>query len=570
MKFKKIGASLLAAAMLAGSCLTASAAEVPQETCPVEYKQMSPEIEVTAELKKVDNKKIAYVDIVIPEGAPADLVISFDSVVDAVQGISYMPGMIQNISVSITNNSGHQYSYKDNSFVLAPMDTSGLGSLEDGSLLPVLGYDGQYLWINNVGSMLPKYFYEEIFHVKNSAAVTFEMMCQIYEYLEKAGYDSIADYLVSYYGYSSWDELVADEKGLAEAMFSSGSTNNGIYTMSEAELNDMIKKYPWIDKYLYVQSSGNELKVQIKWPEEKIAALSYNYFYNDLYYFAYGKESVDNLVTTGSNTVEGRPDEVFQEMRAFTKDHALGFYQAGEAANTEANAFFANLINSDAFNNGSTVNFDMAFALDGPGINNQYGNYSFGFYNVIELQQTDGDVTVSKVDPDGNAVNGAEFVVGRIVNGETQYLGYEGEWTADQQAAAIFVSENGSFVIEKLPFGDYFLKETAAPEGYVLPTETFPFTVNEVTETVEVVNQLEEEEIPDDDTPLAPPEEEIPDDDTPLTPPDDTENIEDESTPLSPATGETSGSPVWFAAGMVLAACGVGTLVFCRRKEAHK
>ena len=173
MKFRKIGASLLAAVMLVGSCLTASAAEIPPETCTVEYKQMSPEIEVTAELKKVDNKKIAYVNIVIPEGAPADLVISFDSVIDAVQGISYVPGMIQNISVSITNNSGHQYSYKDNSFVLAPMDTSGLGSLEDGSLLPALGYDGQYLWINNVGSMLPKYFYEEIFHVKNSAAVTF-------------------------------------------------------------------------------------------------------------------------------------------------------------------------------------------------------------------------------------------------------------------------------------------------------------------------------------------------------------------------------------------------------------
>ena len=133
MKFRKIGASLLAAAMLVGSCLTASAAEIPPETCTVEYKQMSPEIEVTAELKKVDNKKIAYVNIVIPEGAPADLVISFDSVIDAVQGISYVPGMIQNISVSITNNSGHQYSYKDNSFVLAPMDTSGLGSLEVGS-----------------------------------------------------------------------------------------------------------------------------------------------------------------------------------------------------------------------------------------------------------------------------------------------------------------------------------------------------------------------------------------------------------------------------------------------------
>ncbi len=515
-----------------------------------------------ASVEKVGSKKVAKIDIVIPEGAPADLVIRFDSIIDELQGITYMPGMIQDIAVTITNNSGHQYAYKDNSFTLATMDTSDFGSLEEGSLLPVLGYDGQYLWINNVGSMLPEYFYEKVFHVNSSGNVTFEMMCQIYDYLEAAGYESIADCITDYYGYSSWDELVANKAGLADKVFATGTTNNGIFDVSEEYLLQMIEKYPWINNYLYVQASGDQLKVQIKWPEAEVAALSYDYFYNNLYYFAYGKENVDKLITT-SNKNE------------YTLEHALGCYQADEPAYAEANAFFANLISANTFANGATASFDMAFALDGPGMGNQYMRYSFGFYNAIELEQVDGNVTISKVDPDGNAVSGAEFVVGRVVEGETQYLGYEGDWTADQQAAAVYVSQNGSFVIENLPFGEYFLKEITAPEGYVLPEETVAFTVDETAEAVQVVNEPEEEEIPDESTPLNPPEssepsggEEIPDESTPLNPPD--EDIPDESTPLAPATGENSGSPVWIVVGMAMAGCCAAALVMCRKKETEK
>ncbi len=303
----------------------------------------------------------------------------------------------------------------------------------------------------------------------------------------------------------------------------------------------------------------------------KIAALSYDYFYNNLYYFAYGKENVDKLITTSKKN-------------EYTLEHALGYYQTGEPAYAEANAFFANLISADTFANGATTSFDMAFALDGPGMGNQYMRYSFGFYNVIELEQVDGDVTISKVDPDGNAVSGAEFVVGRVVEGETQYLGCEGEWTADQQAAAVYVSQNGSFVIEKLPFGEYFLKEITAPEGYVLPEEAVAFTVDETTEAFQVVNEQEEEEIPDESTPLNPPAssdpvstgEEIPDESTPLNPPassqpsDGEEEIPDASTPLTPPTGENSGSPVWIVVGMAMAGCCAAAVVLCRKKETEK
>lgn len=490
------------------------------------------------------------INLEITSEAEGDQVLAISDILMEMSSLTYMPGDTQNIKVNITNNSGHQYQYKSGSFVLSTPDTDEFGSLEEGSLLPMLGYDGQYLPLKGVGSMLPKYFYKDLFGVKDSAAVTFEMMCGIYEALEEKGYANLQEYLAKYYGYESWDEMVASDDQLGKKLFSSAGTNNGIFEMSEEYLLKMIEKYPWIDKYLYVQASGDQLKVQIKWPEAPIAGLSYDYFYRRLLFFAYGSENVAQLDPNGLND--------------FTLSHGVASYLPESAAYSEANTYFSDLLNTDAFKNGSTVSFDMAFALNGPEMNNQYQNYEFGYYNSIVLEQVDGDVTVSKVDPDGNAVNGAEFVVGRVVDGETQYLGYEGEWTADQQAAAIFISENGSFVIEKLPFGDYFLKETAAPEGYVLPTETFPFTVNEVTETVEVVNQLEEEEIPDESTPLTPPGEDG------STPPDDTEEIPDESNPLAPATGEASNSPVWFAVGMILAGCCVCALAVCRRKEARK
>ena len=65
-----------------------------------------------------------------------------------------MPGDAFKYQVQITNNSGRTYTYKDGSLVISTSDTDDFGSLEEGSLLPVLGYDGQYLPISFAGHML--------------------------------------------------------------------------------------------------------------------------------------------------------------------------------------------------------------------------------------------------------------------------------------------------------------------------------------------------------------------------------------------------------------------------------
>ena len=564
MKLKKLGAALLAAALVAGSCMTASAAEIPQETCTVDYKQTSSSVKVTT---KMDGDT-AVIDLVITEEAKGDQVLALSDIIQNISGVRYMPGDIQDIKVNITNQSGHAYRYKNNSFVLAPLDSSELGSLEEGSLLPILGFDGQYLALRNVSSMLPKYFYKDVFGVSNASKVTFEMMCGIYDALKAKGYDTIAEYLADHYGYDSWEDLIADRDNLVNTMCGSKGTHNGIYTVTEDQLNAMVEKYPWLDDYLYVTVKNGKLNAQIKWPEAKIAAFSHDYFYNRLFFFAYGSENVAQLNPNYDRSVN--PIRVCNE---FTLGHSLADYQTGKTANAEANAFFANLLNADAFANGSKVSFDMAFALNGPEMNNQYQNYAFGYYNTIELEQADGDVTVSKVDPDGKAVNGAKFVVGRTVNGNTQYLGQEGNWVASEKDAKVFVSQNGSFAIEGLVFGDYFLKETEAPDGYILLDGTVSFTVDEPAETLKVVNKPEEtEEIPDESTPLGPPSSNPTPSSKPSSKPSgNVEIMEDEEVPLSgsPKTGVESDYTMqilFVAAG----AAGLLSLLLLRKKNAAK
>ncbi len=88
----------------------------------------------------------------------------------------------------------------------------------------------------------------------------------------------------------------------------------------------------------------------------------------------------------------------------------------------------------------------------------------------------------------------------------------------------------------------------------------------------DIVNTYATEEIPDDDTPLGPPDdggtEEIPDDDTPLTPPDGgdgMEEIPDDDTPLGPpTTGEAEN--VLPAALAAVSVTGLFVLTIARRK----
>ena len=91
-----------------------------------------------------------------------------------------------------------------------------------------------------------------------------------------------------------------------------------------------------------------------------------------------------------------------------------------------------------------------------------------------------------------------------------------------------------------------------------VPVEGYETEIN----GYDITNTYATEEIPDENTPLDPPEENIPDEDTPLNPPE--ENIPDEDTPLGPATGQAENLlPVALAA---VSATALFVLTIARKK----
>ena len=85
-----------------------------------------------------------------------------------------------------------------------------------------------------------------------------------------------------------------------------------------------------------------------------------------------------------------------------------------------------------------------------------------------------GSVNVTKVDKDytNNKLSGAEFTV----------------YASDKATVIGTLSEvsDGEYQLDRLPYGNYYLKETAAPENYVLDNNFYPFSITEAGQSVTV------------------------------------------------------------------------------------
>lgn len=354
--------------------------DFPEETCTVDYSKTQSEGISYNGYKEVENG-VYEVYYTIDETAGENPVIDLTKGMgEFFEGTFVWPGDHFKFKIVLQNESGKTYRYKDNSFVLAPGDTDEFGNPNDGSMLPVLTYDGQYMPIRMAGSMLPLYFYEDVFHVTQTSEVTFDMMCRIYDYLADAGYTgdtAITDYILEYYNAergTDYDNLTDLLEGYQNWFAGDLTTSSGIWTMTEDELNGYIEKYPWIDRFVSVTSSGDQLRVQIKWPEPELAAVSYNSLYRWLFSMVYGEANANSLNPNPSGDLD------------FSRSHAVGDYLPDTDLYAETNEYFEGLF-SDNFETGETVEIWTALGLDGPGTGNTYQNYGFSFYNIIELEQ---------------------------------------------------------------------------------------------------------------------------------------------------------------------------------------
>lgn len=88
-----------------------------------------------------------------------------------------------------------------------------------------------------------------------------------------------------------------------------------------------------------------------------------------------------------------------------------------------------------------------------------------------------GNVTVTKIDeeyPD-NRLSGAEFTV------------YSDE-KCETEIGKLSETEKGVYLLENLEYGKYFLKETVAPDGFILDENVYPFSIENDGETIEISN----------------------------------------------------------------------------------
>lgn len=99
-----------------------------------------------------------------------------------------------------------------------------------------------------------------------------------------------------------------------------------------------------------------------------------------------------------------------------------------------------------------------------------------------------GTLTVNKVDGEGNALGGAGFQVFKVEDGKktaisATYNEETGRYSYDSngtEATTMLVdSEAGSLVVDNLPIGDYVLKETVTPEGFMPFEDEISFSIKE-------------------------------------------------------------------------------------------
>ena len=320
--------------------------DYPSETSTVDYSKRQSDSVTYDGYNYDDNTNTFTLHYTINENAGTNIIIEpsrevINAYTDQFGFNSLMPGDSKKFKIEINNKSSHTYHYKNNSFVIAPEDTSKFGSIEEGSLLPVLTYDGKLLPIRNAAAMLPLYF-EDLFDTSDNK-ISFDMLCQIYEKLHEKGHTGetpLTDYMLAYF--------------------------NDKYS------SNYINKYPWINSFVYVVQKGSLLDVQIKWPEpEELTSASYNSFYQDLFSAVYSKENVDILNPNSGTT--------------FSRAHGIGDYLPSTDLYQETNQYFSNLT-ANGLNTGDTLEIWSAYALDGPGMGNSYQNYSFSFYSIFELE----------------------------------------------------------------------------------------------------------------------------------------------------------------------------------------
>ena len=508
--------------------------------------------------------KTYHVALTINETAGNDVTVELsDAIVDTLYTqVSYwLPGDSFQIQVTITNNSDKVYKYADNSFTITP---AKYGVLSD-----FIGYDGEaipFAYISGIATT-SEAIYKNLFGKSQSGDITPADMFGIYDKLAEKNYtgdNALTEYMLDYYNdlyhtsYATWNELVAAKPSLGETF--AGFGDNGLFTMSLSYMESMCEAHPEMAPYVMyevIDDTTNPddptVRVQFKWPEQDLAAFSYNFFYQDLFSAAYGMEECDQL-NPNRNT-------------SFTRTRGVGDYaDSSSDLYQQTNGYFASLENADSLATGESITFDMKLAMDGPYTGNGYMNYKFSFANSIGFTRI--DTTYQVVHQYYTSVDGGDYEL-------------DGTVVSDPISGMVGDVINAADIEKLLQYGDneYTYYGDNGSISLVLDASTNLVITEYHRDYTTPVDPGDPDDPNNPDKPVDPdnPGEDINDPDIPTTGGTDTntgddtnsdnndDSIDDDETPLAPATGDTSNLAVVLTVVVMVSALAVVVL----RKKAH-
>ena len=97
----------------------------------------------------------------------------------------------------------------------------------------------------------------------------------------------------------------------------------------------------------------------------------------------------------------------------------------------------------------------------------------FEFKNALKR----GKISGKKVDENEKSLENALFGLFAVDTAE---------FTADNAYMTAVSDENGHFEFDKIPYGEYIVREIEAPTGYILSDESYPVTISEDGEVIEI------------------------------------------------------------------------------------
>lgn len=289
----------------------------------------------------------------------------------------YMPTSQLKVIVSITNNSHNSFKYQNNGLQVGTHSYA-----EESNLTGFVGYDGYELPLSRISNIATGHpaIVELLGENISSSDTDLALLLTLYDCLKKTEYDNLSDYILNYYRDKykgptlTWDDL---QKGTYRKQlvsdFNQARFNAGF---EQTEANKEALKGNPLEKYAHYL--GNSY-IQIKWPEQELAALSYNFFYQEYLSLVFGDEIVN--IHTGK------------------RDHGVGDYlNTSDNPYTEANDYLiSNIGEKGQIASGDTESFNLSITLEG-GLGNPYGGYEFdGLFNMtLQFVRTTTSISVEK------------------------------------------------------------------------------------------------------------------------------------------------------------------------------